>query len=404
MTELGCSYPEIFPLDTGVVSIRLSNEIQTPGLAGWLNPVILLPADIKSWTNEDERVSILRHEFAHVKRNDHLAGLFQSILKALFFFHPVVRYACNQLSLERDLACDDQVLGLGTEPSAYAESILKAIERSFLADVVHQTTSFATRRKLEKRIDMILDTNRVMRPLKQWRFLLLPSLMTITVVTLVLPAPGRATNRATNASVKQVVPITPAPVLSGIDQDLPVVDKGIIWVDEVKRGEMQLQVRGLGYLASDGGEKLKARVILPVAAMNDVELGQPAATVVSGGTIGGKVYRKYGIREDGATFQVDLPLDGELPAGAQDGTNVDATIQVGRLDDVLYVGRPVVAGINSTLSVFKINDGNTASRVTVKFGNASINNIQILDGLQVGDKVILSDMSQFDGFNSVRLK
>src|SRR5262249_33292981 len=140
--------------------ILLSKDIQCPGLAGFLHPVVLLPADMDSWTSAEERTSILRHELAHISRRDHLASLFQAVLKALLFFHPMVRYASNQLSLERELACDDRVLGLGTEPRAYAESILKAAERALITDVVHQPASFASKRKLERRIDMILDTNR----------------------------------------------------------------------------------------------------------------------------------------------------------------------------------------------------------------------------------------------------
>jgi beta-lactamase regulating signal transducer with metallopeptidase domain len=188
IADLDCPHADLLDSDAGKVSIVLSESVQSPGLAGLFHPVILLPADIASWTCREERASILRHELAHIKRRDHLVSLFQMGLRALLFFHPLLRYGCDQLSLEREFACDDYVIGLGTEPKAYAESILKAVERSFLTDVVHQTASFATKRTLERRIDMILDTSRIRQPMRQWQSLWLP-LMLIGVITwLIIPA------------------------------------------------------------------------------------------------------------------------------------------------------------------------------------------------------------------------
>jgi beta-lactamase regulating signal transducer with metallopeptidase domain len=114
------------------VRIGFSAELPSPALIGWLQPVILLPADLASWPlRPEERALIIQHELTHLQRRDHYATLFQTLLSTVFFFHPLVRYGCRQLSLERELACDDRVLGLGhCKASAYVESLLKVAERS----------------------------------------------------------------------------------------------------------------------------------------------------------------------------------------------------------------------------------------------------------------------------------
>src|SRR5262249_23303909 len=132
--------------------------------------------------------AIIQHELAHIRRRDHVVSFFQSVLKALLFYHPMVRYASNQLDLQREIACDDRVLALGTEPRAYAESILNVLERSFLADTVHQSASFVTKKTLEGRITMILDRNRVHASTALWRSLLLPATLIILVAGLLIAA------------------------------------------------------------------------------------------------------------------------------------------------------------------------------------------------------------------------
>ena len=101
---------------------------------------------------------------------------------------------------------------------------------------------------------------------------------------------------------------------------------------------------------------------------------------------------------------VDVTLDGELPPGAVPQLSVDGTIDQERLQDVLYVGRPAFGNPNSTISLFRYDpDGKTASRVQVKVGKVSVTQIQILEGLKEGDRVILSDMSRYDNTDKVRL-
>jgi multidrug efflux pump subunit AcrA (membrane-fusion protein) len=105
------------------------------------------------------------------------------------------------------------------------------------------------------------------------------------------------------------------------------------------------------------------------------------------------------------TVTVDVALDGPLPQGARPDLSVDGTIDLERLTDVLYVGRPALGNENSTLSLFKIDpDGKGAVRVPVKVGRASVNSIQVIEGLREGDSVILSDMSREDGIDRIRLE
>jgi multidrug efflux pump subunit AcrA (membrane-fusion protein) len=105
------------------------------------------------------------------------------------------------------------------------------------------------------------------------------------------------------------------------------------------------------------------------------------------------------------TITVDVKLDGPLPPGAVPQLSVDGTIDLERLKDVLYVGRPAFGNPDSTISLFKYDpDGKTATRTQVKVGKASVTQIQILEGLKEGDRVILSDMSRYDATDKVRLE
>jgi len=102
---------------------------------------------------------------------------------------------------------------------------------------------------------------------------------------------------------------------------------------------------------------------------------------------------------------VDVSLDGPLPPGARPDLSVDGTITIENLRDVMYVGRPVHGQADSTIGIFKLTpDGSEATRVNVKLGRVSVNAVEVVSGLQVGDKVILSDMSQWDNVDRVRLK
>jgi len=143
---------------------------------------------------------------------------------------------------------------------------------------------------------------------------------------------------------------------------------------------------------------------IPETQAKDVQLGQPAQVDTHNGVISGKVIRIDPSVQNG-TRTVDVSLDGALPPGAVPDLSVDGTVDLERLTNVLYVGRPAFGQENSTVGMFKIGpDGKNAERVQVKLGRSSVNYIEILGGLKEGDQVILSDMSRWDNFDRIRLE
>jgi RND family efflux transporter MFP subunit len=151
-------------------------------------------------------------------------------------------------------------------------------------------------------------------------------------------------------------------------------------------------------------DQLKAALKIPETQARDIQIGQPAEIDTHNGLISGKVTRIDPAVQNG-TVTVDVELLGGLPQGARPDLSVDGTIDLDRMTDVLYVGRPALGNENSTISLFRLApDGKSATRAPVKVGRASVNSIQIIEGLQVGDKVILSDMSRWDFADRVKLQ
>lgn len=149
--------------------------------------------------------------------------------------------------------------------------------------------------------------------------------------------------------------------------------------------------------------KLKAEIKVPETQAKDIELDQKASIDTRNGLIPGHVMR-IDPAAQGGTVTVDVALDGDLPKGARPDLTVDGTIQLEKLEDVIFVGRPVHGEPESTVSLFKIVDsGKAAVRVPVKLGRSSVNFIEVLEGLQPGDQIILSDMSQWDNHERIRL-
>jgi HlyD family secretion protein len=150
-------------------------------------------------------------------------------------------------------------------------------------------------------------------------------------------------------------------------------------------------------------ERLKAELKIPETQAKDVQIGQRVQVDTRNGIIPATVSRiDPAVRE--GTVTVDARLEGVLPPGARPDLSVDGTIELERLSDVLYIGRPVSAQPNSTSSLFKLDpEGKGATRVQVKLGRSSVSTIEVLEGLRVGDQVVLSDMSQWDAQDRIRL-
>jgi len=150
--------------------------------------------------------------------------------------------------------------------------------------------------------------------------------------------------------------------------------------------------------------KLKAELKISETLAKDVQLGQKAEIDTRNGIIPGHVSRIDPAVVNG-TRTVDVKLEGALPPGAVPDLSVDGTVELERLSDVLYVGRPVFGQPNAKITLFKLEpDGKEASRVPVQLGRTSVQTIEVVDGLKVGDEVVLSDMTQWDAHNRIRIR
>jgi HlyD family secretion protein len=148
---------------------------------------------------------------------------------------------------------------------------------------------------------------------------------------------------------------------------------------------------------------LKAEIKISETQAKDIQPGQRTSIDTRNGIVQGRVTRIDPSVQNG-TRTVDVSLDGELPKGAVPDLSVDGTIELERLNEVLFVGRPAVGQEQSTASLFKLLESGEATRVQVKFGRSSVNTVEVLSGLGVGDRVVLSDMSAWDSYDRVRLQ
>jgi HlyD family secretion protein len=150
-------------------------------------------------------------------------------------------------------------------------------------------------------------------------------------------------------------------------------------------------------------EHLKAELRIAETQAKDIQLGQPASIDTRNGVVAGTVSRIDPAVQNG-TVTVDVAITGELPRGARPDLSVDGTIELERLPDVLFVGRPAFGQEQSAVGLFKVQPDGEASRVQVTLGRSSVNTIEVVSGLDVGDQVVLSDMSTWDAFDRVRMK
>lgn len=176
-------------------------------------------------------------------------------------------------------------------------------------------------------------------------------------------------------------------------------------------GELQTLAVQVGQQVTVGQElarvanpkRLKAELKIAETQAKDIQLGQPVTIDTRNGIVSGKVIRIDPSVQNG-TRTVDASLEGELPKGAVPDLSVDGTIELERLENILYVGRPVHGQENSTVGLFKVDaDGAGAARVQVRLGRTSVNTIEVMDGLKEGDRIILSDTSQWDNADRIRL-
>ena len=175
---------------------------------------------------------------------------------------------------------------------------------------------------------------------------------------------------------------------------------GVLQIVPVEKGQQFGPGTNLARVADP--TNLKAELRIAETQTKDIRIGQIAEVDTRNGVVKGHVAR-IDPASSGGTVGVDVILEGPLPSGARPDLSVDGTIQLERLDNVVYVGRPAFGQENSTVGLFKLTADGEALRTNVKLGRSSVNQIEIIDGLQPGDQVILSDMSAQDSFDRIRI-
>jgi multidrug efflux pump subunit AcrA (membrane-fusion protein) len=179
-------------------------------------------------------------------------------------------------------------------------------------------------------------------------------------------------------------------------------EEGVLQEMNLELGQWVVPGQVLARVAQPG--RLKAVLRVPETQAKDVVLGQPVSIDTRNGIIPGRVIRIEPQSQNG-TVGVDVALEGPLPRGARPELSVDGTIEIERLTNVMYVGRPAYGQAESVVGLFRLDpDGQYARRVNAKLGRSSVNTIEVVQGLNVGDLVIISDVSQWDAQERLRLK
>jgi HlyD family secretion protein len=179
-------------------------------------------------------------------------------------------------------------------------------------------------------------------------------------------------------------------------------EPGVLQDMTLELGQWVVPGQQLARVAQPG--KLKAVLRVPETQAKDVVIGQPVSIDTRNGLVDGRVSRVDPAAQ-GGTVTVEVLIEGALPKGARADISVDGTIEIERLKDVVYVGRPAYGQAESTVGLFRVEaDGKSATRATVKLGHGSVNTVEVLQGLKPGDRVIISDVSQWDAQDRLRIK
>jgi beta-lactamase regulating signal transducer with metallopeptidase domain len=390
---------------------RLSGDVDSPVTFGFMKPVILLPESFLSM-NSRFQAAIACHELLHVRRHDWAHHLAEETIRAMFWFHPAIAWLISRVRLAREQVVDLEVVRITQARKTYLQALLEFTVWRIRAAAI-PAPPFLAERQLAERVALMLKEVRMSRT----RLVLsltgiaccLAFTSTLTARTFPFKSGPKGAQDAAKGGVEGGVSgVVEGGVSGGIrsqSADQATVDRSTIWTDTVKKGPMIRQVRGLGKLVrSEGSENLIARVTLLAALIVDVRPSQNATVDTRKGLIKGHVTRINTSSSD-ENRTVDIGLDGALPEGSGVDLPIDATIDIEKLADVVYVGRPVHCSANTSTSLFKlVNDGTGAARVKVKLGRASVQTIEILDGLKPGDQIILSDMSEWDNVDQIHLK
>jgi beta-lactamase regulating signal transducer with metallopeptidase domain len=355
------------------VRMLISSLADSPCVAGWLRPVVLLPAASLLNLSVEQLEAVLAHELAHIRRHDYLVNVLQTLAETLFFYQPAVWWVSSRIRNERELCCDDLVVEFCGNPVGYARALTK-LER--LRVISPELALSSTAGPLLRRIQRLTGAVEEQTPSR------LPAVLALSLVL----ACGLMTSLHWANAQPQAA------------RDAEVA-RDTIWFDTVKYGDLPIMVRALGSLTTPDTAELK----VPASLANLVQIGQGASVDLHRGiTMAGKVTRIDSSAVNG-TVTVAVELQSPVPEFA--AQPIDGIIQIKTLHDVVFVGRPAFAEPDSRGGLFEVeSDGSHAKRVEVRFGEMSYSAVQILGGLQPGDHVILSDMSKYDGYDRIQLK
>ncbi len=407
---------------------RISSQVDSPVTFGFLAPVVLLPERFASLDPRFQS-AIACHELLHVRRRDWAHHLGEEVLRAVFWFHPAIAWLISRVRLAREQVVDLEVVRLTNARKSYLEALLEFTNaRASLAAI--PAPPFLAERQLVERVSLMLKEVRMSQRRLIATLTVISSCLALVIALAAWTFPLKAQG-VTGGVIGGVTGGVPGGVAQGISQGIsggiaggishgiadrvsggistrpsaaePSVDYSTIWLDTVKRGAMPLQVRGMGTLIHEqGSANLVARVTVPASLAAGLKPGQNAAIASKNGAVGKGRVANIGPQSNDART-VDISLDA-VPQGITAGLDVSATIDIERLNNILFIGRPVNSQPNGSVDLFKIvNNGSEAVRTHVKLGRASLNSIEVLDGLKEGDKVIISDMSPVANAERIRL-
>jgi beta-lactamase regulating signal transducer with metallopeptidase domain len=418
---------------------RLSSDVLSPVTFGFTAPVILLPAHFPALDARFQS-AIACHELLHVRRRDWAHHLLEEVIRAIFWFHPAIAWLIARVRLAREQVVDLEVIELTNARKTYLQALLEFTASRAAAPI--PAPPFLVERQLAERVALMLKEVRMSRTRLIASLTAISCCIVLAVALAIWTFPLKAAPRfpqnppqsgiaqgvsggvtggisaGINGGVSGATAVTPSVqgvnggIAGGISggvgtavrgtsfSDIPTVESNTIWTDTVKRGPMVRQVRGLGTLVRAKDFTI-AKVLLPESMTREVHANQNAAISTQKGPLATGHVISVSREVVNGTVAVDIALDA-VPTKFP--TQIDATIDVEKIDNVLYVGRPVHGAQNSTIPLFKIvKDGIEAVRVEVKLGRVSVNTIEVLDGLKEGDKIILSDMSSYDNADRVHI-
>jgi beta-lactamase regulating signal transducer with metallopeptidase domain len=357
------------------VRLLISSVVEVPVVIGWLRPLVLLPAAALTGMPSEQIEALMAHELAHIRRHDYLVNVLQRVAEAVLFYHPAVWWVSGQIRRERELCCDDLAVAASGDALSYARA---------LADLEFSRPAHAHSAVAANGGSLVARIRRLAGQSEAASHTALGPAAASAVTLVLLFAAGAAVVRGAQTPTASV----------------GVVERKSIWVDTVSRGDMVLNVRGLGTLTTNTAAELR----LPLPLLKNVKPDEPVSiefpnrTGMATGTVAAV---SPGIKDGMIAVQITSPV----PSGVQKGADIEGTIQVGSLNDVLCVGRPFQAEADGTGYLFRLEpNGEQAVRVQVEYGQASVNEIEIRSGLTPGDKVILSDMSRFRQDDQITLK